>query len=150
MPQNIDVISMEKSLIDLAALPKNTFNSAFIGYDLANILDDTILAEFVDESPTGEMMRGGLVIPTNADTRAWRIGKALLIGPNTKIIKVGDYIMFPNNMGIPISNVDVINHGKVDKAIFINEARIFGRVEPRKETNTIANNVIKSKKSRVK
>lgn len=147
MRANIDVIPMEKSLIDLSQVAKNSFDSTFLGFDLSQILDDVILAEFVDETENGEMMRGSLVISTNASTNAWRVGRAILVGPNVKMIKKDDYIIFPNNLGIPISNIDVENYGKLKKGIFINEQRIFGKAIPRKEENTIANNVTQSKKS---
>jgi hypothetical protein len=34
-------------------------------------------------------------------------------------------------MGIPISNIEVVDHGKVGHGIFLNEQRIFGVVQPR-------------------
>jgi cellobiose-specific phosphotransferase system component IIB len=150
MPQHIDIIPTEKSIIDLSQLPKNSFDSALIGYDLAEIMDDVILAKFVDETETGEMMRNGIVISTNAQTNAWRIGQVILTGPNVRGIVRDDFIMFPNNLGIPISNITVDSYGKVNKGIFINQARIFGKCSLRKETNTIASKSSKPKKSSVK
>ena len=38
--------------------------------------------------------------------------------------------MFPNNLGIPVNNIEVDGIGKVKKGIFLNEARIFGIVKP--------------------
>ena len=136
----IDQLPVQKSLIDLGALPKNTFNSMFMGYDLVNLLDDIILVEFADDGGTDNtIVRNGILVPVNADTNAWRIGKVLLAGINCKLVKVGDYVCFPNNMGIPISNIDVINVGTLRMGIFLNEQRIFGVVKPREKDASIPN-----------
>jgi hypothetical protein len=131
---NIDTLPTQKSLIDLSGLPKNTFNSVFSGYDLVNVLDDIILVEFTDSTSTGnEIIRNGIVVPVNADTNAWRIGKVIIAGPSCKLVKKYDYVCFPNNMGIPIANIDIKDYGTLKQGIFLNEQRIFGIVEPRKE-----------------
>ena len=131
---NIDSLPTQKSLIDLSGLPKNTFNSVFMGYDLVNVLDDIILVEFTDSTPTGnEIIRNGIVVPVNADTNAWRIGKVIVAGPSCKLVKRYDYVCFPNNMGVPIANIDIKDYGTLKQGIFLNEQRIFGIVEPRKE-----------------
>jgi len=139
MPVDIDVLPTQKSLIDFSELPKNSFDSVFIGYNLKQVLDDIILATFVDESDNGrEIVRNGILVPINADTRAWRLGRVILVGPNVKLAKAGDIICFPNNMGVPISNIDVDGIGTVKKGIFINEQRIFGICSERQpnESNT--------------
>ena len=133
----IDVLPTQKSLIDFSELPKNSFDSVFTGYNLKTVLDDVILAVFIDESENGkEIIRNGILIPINADTKAWRLGKVILKGPNVKHANVGDVICFPNNMGIPIGNIDVIGHGIVKKGIFINEQRIFGICVARNENES--------------
>ena len=43
-----------------------------------------------------------------------------------RFTEVGDIVVFPNNMGIPVSNLVVENYGTVKKALFLNEQRIFG------------------------
>jgi hypothetical protein len=129
---NIDVLPTQKSLIDFADLPKNTFDSVFLGHNLKQVLDDVILAVFIDESDNGkEIVRNGILVPINADTKAWRLGKVILCGPNVKHAKAGDVICFPNNLGVPISNIDVTGYGTINKGIFINEQRIFGICEER-------------------
>ena len=106
MAANIDMLPTQKSLIDLSELPKNSFNSVFFGYNLRSVLDDVLLVRFVDETDDGSsILRNGIVVPINADTRAWRIGEVILCGPNTKNVKKGDYVCFPNNLGIPVSKV---------------------------------------------
>jgi len=50
----------------------------------------------------------------------------ILTGPTVRQVKKGQIIVFPNNMGIPISNLEVDDHGKVKNGLLINEQRIFG------------------------
>ena len=110
MPQkSIDLLTPKRSLIDLSVPTEGSFDSAIIGYQMCTLMED---------------------IPLNVDTKAWRIGEVLLAGTKTEYVKVGDHICFPNNLGIPISNIEVEGIGKVRKGIFLNESRIFGIVTP--------------------
>ena len=133
---NIDKLPVTKSLIDLGSYSSSSFDSVFSGYDLDKILDDVILAEFVDlAGEKDEIVRNGIIVKTNAMTNAWRLAKAILLGPNCKLVKKGDTIMFPNNMGVQISKIEVVGHGLVRNGIFINEQRSFGVCRPRKNEN---------------
>lgn len=133
---NIDQLPVTKSLIDLGNYSGSSFDSVFVGYDLDKILDDVILAEFVDTpGEKDEIVRNGIIVKTNAVTNAWRLAKVILIGPGCKIVKRNDVIMFPNNMGVQISKIEVVNHGLIKNGIFINEQRIFGVCRPRKNEN---------------
>jgi len=134
-----------KSLIDFADLPKNTFDSVFLGHNLKQVLDDVILAIFIDESDNGkEIVRNGILVPVNAETKAWRLGRVVLAGPSVRYAKLGDVICFPNNMGVPISNIDVDGYGKINKGIFINEQRIFGICSTREDNESSPRIVKKS------
>lgn len=145
MPADIDTLPTQKSLIDLSELPKNSFNSVFFGYNLRTVLDDVLLVKYVDETEDGSsIVRNGIVVPINADTRAWRIGEVILCGPNAKHVKVGDHVCFPNNLGIPVANIDVDNYGTLKKGIFLNEQRIFGICSVRKDNESVASHVKKS------
>lgn len=141
---NIDKLPVTKSIIDLGSYSGSSFDSVFVGYDLDRILDDVILAEFVDVAgEKDEIVRNGIIVKTNAMTNAWRLAQVILMGPNCRIVKKNDVIMFPNNMGVQISKIDVVNHGIVKNGIFINEQRIFGVCRPRKNesrTSSIKNN----------
>lgn len=143
---SVDVLGpVPKSLIDFSELPKNTFDSVFMGYNLKQVLDDVILAIFIDESENGkEIVRNGILVPINAETKAWRLGKVVLAGPAVRHTKISDVICFPNNMGVPITNIEVDGYGKVSKGIFINEQRIFGICSTRKENENITGVVKKS------
>lgn len=146
MKANIDALPTQKSLIDLSELPKNSFDSVFVGYFLKDLLDDVILVKYVDETDDGtSIVRNGIVVPINADTRAWRIGEVILFGPSSKYVKKGDYVCFPNNLGIPVANLDISDYGLLKKGVFLNEQRIFGVCGVRKDSNSVASKVIKKK-----
>ena len=139
MSANIELLNVKKSLIDLSETPKNTFNSVFNGYNLKKLLDDVLLVKFVDETEDGtSIMRNGIVVPLNTDSRAWRIGEVILAGPNVKSTQVGELVCFPNNLGIPISNLGVDGYGNLKKGVFLNEQRIFGICSLRKDNESVA------------
>jgi len=141
---DINKLNPTRSLIDLSGFPSNSLDSSIIGYDLVDVLDDIILAEFVDVSASGnEIVRNGLVVPINAQTNAWRIGRVVLCGRGCVLVKKGDYVCFPNNMGVNISKIDVVDHGTIESGQFLNEHRIFGVVRPRAQN---ANNSTKPKR----
>lgn len=123
----IDILPTQRSSIDLSELPKNSFDSVFYGYNLKQVLDDVLLVEFVDESNDGTLIqRRGLFVPINVDSKAWRVGKVILAGPNARLAKVDDYVIFPNNLGVHIANIEIDQYGTLKKGLFLNEARIFG------------------------
>jgi hypothetical protein len=147
MVADIDMLGpLPKSLIDFSSLPKNSFNSVFYGYNLKQVLDDILLCTFVDETEDGSsIIRNGLHVPVNTDTKAWRIGEVILAGPNVKYAKVGDFVCFPNNLGVPVANIDIDNYGTLKKGIFLNEQRIFGICSLRGNDNeSVAANLKKS------
>jgi hypothetical protein len=137
MVADIDMLGpVPKSLIDFSSLPKNSFNSVFFGYNLKQVLDDILLCTFVDESTDGtSIIRNGLHVPVNTDTKAWRIGQVILAGPNVRYAKVGDYVCFPNNLGVPVANIDIDEYGTLKRGIFLNEQRIFGICSMRTDDN---------------
>lgn len=145
MSADIDLLPTQKSLIDLSELPKNSFNSVFFGYNLKSLLDDILLVKYTDETEDGSsILRNGIVVPINADTRAWRIGEVVLCGPSAKHVKIGDHVCFPNNLGIPISNIEIDGYGNLKKGIFLNEQRIFGICSIRNDNESVASYAKKS------
>jgi len=130
---NIDAIEPSKSLIDLSNAHEDSLDSTLIGYALESLEDDIVLIEFVDRFETGEeIIRNGIVVPANANPRAWRVGQVVMQGPSALTSKPGDYVTFPNNLGVPVSNV-IVKHGKKFKTVkrgqFINAQRIFGKLQ---------------------
>jgi len=144
MPADIDLLPVHKSLIDLSELPKNSFNSVFYGYNLKAVLDDVLLVKYVDETEDGSsIIRNGIVVPINADTKAWRIGEVVLCGPTAKYVKKGDHVCFPNNLGVPVANLDIDGYGTLKKGLFLNEQRIFGICSVRNDNESVAAHVKK-------
>ena len=138
MPLDIDLLPTTRSLIDLSSHSSGDFG--LDDYELTFILDDIMLVEYVDISSDGDSItRNGLFVPTNALTKAWRKARVILIGPNVKHAKKGDIVVFPNNLGVTVSNMDIEGHGKIKKGIFLNESRIFGICKEKNEsTKTIS------------
>ena len=97
-------------------------------WEITGTLGDIIRAEYVDCDEDGEYInRGGILVDNKVSQYTWRIAKVLNVGPGCKTIKDGDTIMFPNDRGIPMTNVDGHNY------IFLNEERVFAFVEPKKD-----------------
>jgi cellobiose-specific phosphotransferase system component IIB len=133
MPLDIDLLPTTRSLIDLSSHSSGDFGLE--DYELTFILDDIILVEYVDISSDGDnIVRNGLYVPTNAVTKAWRKARVILTGPNVKHAKKGDIVVFPNNLGVTVSNMDIEGHGKIKKGIFLNESRIFGICKEKNES----------------
>jgi hypothetical protein len=128
MSANIDQLAPTRSLIDLSRYSDNDFG--LHDFDLCELFDDLILAEYLDQSDDGEtIMRDGVLVPTNAVTRAWRIGRVILAGRKCDNVKPGDQIMFPHDKGIPVKGITVEGHGELKHGIFLNEERLFGVVK---------------------
>ena len=128
MSVSIDVLPTQKSHIDLSdsALPTDF---GLDDYKLSKLFDDVMLLEYADivSEETGDyVLRGGIAIPVAQVQNAWRKGKVVLKGPNVKYTQVGDIVVFPNNMGIGISNLEVTDYGKIKNGLFLNEQSMFG------------------------
>tara|TARA_A100000172_G_scaffold80286_1_gene69419 strand:+ start:872 stop:1321 length:450 start_codon:yes stop_codon:yes gene_type:complete len=125
---SIDHLAPKRSLIDLAGHDKREFD---IGddYKLSFVYDDILLVEFVDTGDEGVgdvIERGGIFVPTNSLTKAWRKAKVVLAGPQCAYTQVGDIVMFPNDKGASVSNMEIDGYGKVRDGMFLNEQRLFG------------------------
>ena len=135
MSRKADIDSLgpiEKSLIDLTNSHNQSFDSVLRGFSLSKVMDDIILVRYTDfgDANGSTIMRNGIAIPLSTVTQAWRIGEVILTGSEVSIVNLGDYICFPNNMGVQVSNIMVDKYGKLDKGVFLNEQRIFGVVKP--------------------
>ena len=128
-PISIDFAPVQKSHIDLSdrSLPTDF---GLDDYVFSKLLDDIILVEYADlvmDDVSGDyIMRKGIAIPVNQIHNAWRKGKVVLAGPQVKWVAVDDIVVFPNNMGIPITNLDIEGHGPIKNGLFLNEQRLFG------------------------
>lgn len=129
---SIDVLPTQASHINLAdrSLPTDF---GLEDFKLTRLMDDVMLIEYCDlqDSTDGVeyVIRGGIAIPTAQVQNMWRKGKVILKGPRVQFTQVGEIVMFPSNMGVGISNVEVTGFGMVKKGLFINEQRMFGVCE---------------------
>jgi cellobiose-specific phosphotransferase system component IIB len=126
---SIDILAPQKSHIDLAdrGLPTDF---GLDEYTLTKLMDDVMLLEFCDIESVGDgneyVKRGAILIPTTQVHNMWRKGRVILKGPRVNFTEIGEIVMFPANMGVQISNVEVEGYGIVKKGLFLNEQRMFG------------------------
>jgi hypothetical protein len=149
MSANIDQLAPTKSLIDLSTHSDNDFGLQ--DFDICTLFDDLLLAEYVDETDDGNCIsRGGIVVPKSSVYKAWRLAKVILVGNNCSNVKTDDIIIFPHDKGIPVKNITVDGHGKVNRGIFLNEERLFGIVKPKNdlEAQETTDETISSKSSK--
>ncbi len=97
-------------------------------FEITELLGDVIQVEYADVAENGkDLIRNGILLPAAVvDSKAWRIGKVIMAGPNTKQVKAGQYVIFPGDKGIK----GIQKNGKLN--IFLNEERIFGICAPAK------------------
>jgi hypothetical protein len=97
------------------------------GWNLTKVLDDILMCQYIDTNEDGtEVKRGSLYVPINVTTFAWRLAKVILAGPKCNTVKEGDVIMFPNDKGLQVANLNDMKN-----IVFLNENRIFGVCEPK-------------------
>lgn len=119
-PEQEDLI---RGLVQIDKYKGNDFE--LNGWNLTKVLDDILMVQYVDINEAGtEIKRGNIWLPINAVQHTWRIGVVLLAGPNCKTIKQGDHIVFPNDKGIQVANLNNLKN-----IVFLNEARVFGVCE---------------------
>ena len=97
------------------------------GWNLTKVLDDILMCQYIDTNENGtEVKRGSLYVPINVATFAWRLAKVILAGPKCNTVQEGDIIMFPNDKGLQVANINDMKN-----IVFLNENRIFGVCEPK-------------------
>ena len=96
-------------------------------WDVVDLLDDIIMCEYADADSEGHIKRNGLYVSVDVAKHVWRIGLVKKVGDKVSKVKVGNYVMFPNDKGIPC-----IRYNE-KPLIFLNEDRIFAVVEPHVE-----------------
>jgi len=95
-------------------------------YEIIEVLGDIIMGEYIDVAEDGKsLMRNGIILPIETvDNRAWRMVKALLVGPEVKQVKVGDTIIIAGDKGLQ----SISRNGKM--TVFFNQDRTFGICKP--------------------
>ena len=125
---SVDVLETRKSLIDLDSYGKGNFGITD-DFTLSFVFDDIVLVEFIDEvsDTQGDVIqRNGIFVPTNSLIKAWRKAQVILTGPSVKYCKKGDIVIFPNDKGASVSNIEIEGYGKLKKGVFLTEQRLFG------------------------
>lgn len=121
-PEQEDLI---KGKIQIENLPADSI--MLDGWTLTKVLDDILMCQYIDTNEEGtEVKRGSIYVPINVTTFAWRLAKVILAGPKCETVKPGDIIMFPNDKGLQVSNLNDMKN-----VVFLNENRIFGVCEPK-------------------
>ena len=137
LPSHMDNVKHKKGMIDLDANSEGFFG--LDDYKLSFVFDDIVLVEFVDEVEDAQgsaMMRNGLYVPTNVNTKAWRKAKVVLAGPNVAYCQKDDIVIFPNDKGVTVANMEIEGYGTIKKGMFLNEQRLFGIAKRKQVTNT--------------
>ena len=127
--KDITTVTGTRSLIDLSDIASTTVE--LNDWVLKKTFDDIILVELIDENENSEVERDGLYLPGSVMKHLWRKGKVVLVGQGVELCKTNDFVMFPNDKGVLVTNVEVENYGKIRKGMFLNERRIFGILEPK-------------------
>ena len=128
MALSVDILETQRSLIDLTSHSDGNFGFGE-DFKLSFLFEDIVLVEFIDEVDDGHgdaILRGGIFVPTNTLTKAWRKAKVILAGPNAQYAKVNDIVIFPNDKGVSVSNIEIEGYGILKKGMFLNEKRLFG------------------------
>lgn len=134
MPADIDQLTPTKGLIDLDKSAAWEASILAEDYIFNGVFGDVIFAEYVDLTEDGAgITRGGLIIPENAADKAWRVARAVLVGPEVKDVSPGDVVLFPNDRGMRVENFEVKGRGVVKSGVFLNEQRLFGKCSPRED-----------------
>ena len=96
-------------------------------WTLTKVLDDILMCQYIDLNEDGtEIKRGSIWVPIHTVNFTWRLAKVILAGPDCKTVNEGDIVVFPNDKGIQVSNMNDYKH-----VVFLNESRIFGVCEPK-------------------
>ena len=73
--------SVKKGLVDLDTY-QNTDSFSLHGYKLRAVMDDIVLAQYVDLDESGtSVKRGSVYIPLAHVQRTWRMARVILAGP---------------------------------------------------------------------
>lgn len=130
-----DYIKPEGSLIDLDS--KDVKGDIGLGgqFILERVSMDTIVLEMTDIQ--GGLKKQGKLLYSNEDSKAWRKGRVLMVGPLVKEYKPGQLVMFPGVRGLEAGEVRVrtddgdvkfVKHG-----YFLSEKRLFGELSDEQE-----------------
>lgn len=98
-----------------------------LDWHLDKVLDNILVVQYADVNEDGTAVkRGSIWVPLGAVKQTWRVGKVILAGPNCKTVTQNDYIIFPDDRGLQVANLNGLKN-----VVFLNEDRIFGVCSPK-------------------
>ena len=117
----------KRSLIDLDTY-QDTDTFSLQGYKLSKVMDDIVLAQYVDLSNDGRsIIRNGIHIPLSQVQRTWRLARVVLVGSLCKYTSIGNVVCFPDDKGIKVDNLRVVGYDEsLRDCLFLSEQRFFG------------------------
>ena len=125
MRADIDKLLPERGLIQLSS--DSVVDMDVDNFKLTRLHGDVLFCEFIDMSEDGEsILRNGIFVPLHTQTKAWRKARVIIAGVDAKWTKEDEIVLFPNNYGVAIENLEIDGKGKIKHGIFLNESRIFG------------------------
>jgi len=96
-------------------------------WNLDRVLDNILMVQYIDINESGtEVKRGSIWVPLAAVQHTWRVARVVKAGPECKLVKEGDCVVFPNDRGLQIANLNGLKN-----VAFLNEDRIFGICSPK-------------------
>ena len=97
------------------------------GWHLDSVLDDILMVQYADVNEEGTLLKkGSILIPLNVTQHTWRVGKVVLNGPSCKYVKKDDYVVFFNDKGLKVTELNGLKN-----IVFLSENRIFGKCSPK-------------------
>ena len=117
-----------RSLIDLDGIKDHT-GFDLDGFTLTKVFDDIVLIDFIDVDENGLIKKDALYVQTSKTVKTWRKGIIVLKGKKVSQCDLDDIVIFPNDNGVQVSNVNVKGYGIVKRGVFIAESRLFGVCE---------------------
>ena len=125
MRADIDKLLPERGLIQLSS--DTVVDMDVDNFKLTRLHGDVLFCDFIDMSEDGEsILRNGIFVPLHTQTKAWRKARVIIAGVDAKWTKEDEIVLFPNNYGVAIENLEIDGKGKIKHGIFLNESRIFG------------------------
>lgn len=124
---NID--SGGRDLIDLTSIKDHT-GFDLDGYVVSSVFDDIVLVDMIDVDDNGLIKKDALYVQTSKTIKTWRKGKIALKGKLVDQCNIGDVVIFPNDNGIQVSNLNVKDYGLIKRGIFISSNKLFAVCEP--------------------
>lgn len=96
-------------------------------WQLNAVLDNVLMVQYADVNEEGTAVkRGSIWVPLAAVQHTWRVARVILAGSECKIVKQGDYVVFPNDRGLQVASLNGLKN-----LAFLNEDRIFGVCSPK-------------------